>query len=84
MTSTYRRQDLHYALDGSYNSPSPDLVARTDGECLFYRGCLHAIQGEPESAKWWLAIVAIAGAIDAGLEAACFDPVCSARGHVVI
>jgi hypothetical protein len=69
----YRRLDLHEALEGNRRAPTPDLVSRTDGECLFYRGYLHSISGEPESAKSWLAVVAVADAIEAGLDAVYFD-----------
>jgi hypothetical protein len=60
-------------LAGTMESPSPDLVARTDGRCLLYRGRLHFVYSEPEGGKTWFCSVAAADCIDAGLDVAYFD-----------
>jgi hypothetical protein len=49
----------------SYDDP-PALMARTDGENLLYAGKRHWFQGEPESAKTFGALVAVADALRAG------------------
>lgn len=51
----------------------PDFLARSDGTSIGYRGQLHWIQGEPESGKSWLAILACVQAIAAGGRATYVD-----------
>jgi hypothetical protein len=43
--------DLTPILSGEYQPPEPTLLARTDGQCLFYPGKVHSLHGESESAK---------------------------------
>jgi hypothetical protein len=43
--------DLTPILSGEYQPLVPTLLARTDGQCLFYSGKVHSLHGESESAK---------------------------------
>lgn len=51
----------------------PTLGARIDEKCLFYAGKLHALNGEPESGKSWLAQHTTVQAVTAGLHVCYFD-----------
>ena len=51
----------------------PDFLARSDGRTIGYRGQLHWVQGEPESGKSWLAILACVQAIAEGGRATYVD-----------
>lgn len=57
--------DLADALAGK-DVPPPDLMARTDGVHLLYRGRVHWFQGESESCKSWGAVVAAEERLTAG------------------
>ena len=46
--------DLGPALRGEAIDARPTILARTDGACLAYPGKIHALYGEPESAKGWI------------------------------
>jgi hypothetical protein len=43
--------DLTAILSGEYQPLMPTLLARVDGQCLFYSGKVHSLHGESESAK---------------------------------
>lgn len=58
--------DLRALLDGDAAETRPTLLAREDGAHLLYAGKLHAVSGEPESCKGWLALHACGEAIAAG------------------
>lgn len=45
--------------------PEPDWGARTDGKKMFYSGQVNLIFGDPESGKTWVALDAVAGALNA-------------------
>ncbi|WP_428338793.1 AAA family ATPase [Mycobacterium sp.] len=47
-------------------STPPTILARSDGNCLFYRGKVHSVHGESESGKSWLAQCATAEVLLAG------------------
>jgi len=49
--------------------PPPTVLARQDQKCLIYKGEINAINGEPESGKSWIGLVACAQALDTDLEA---------------
>jgi hypothetical protein len=38
----------------------PEVLHRTDGFCLLYRGSFHSLAGEPSSGKSWVALIACA------------------------
>lgn len=71
--SSWDAVDLGPFLDGTYVPPAPTLLARSDGQPLFYRGLTHSVYGETESAKSWIALLAVAQAIRAGEHALWFD-----------
>ena len=51
----WERIDLFPWLQGPMPDDSPKLGVRTDGVRVLYPGRIHAINGEPESGKTWLA-----------------------------
>lgn len=57
--------DLEDALNGA-DIPPPNILTRTDGRSLLYRGRIHAFIGESESCKTWAALLAALEVIDAG------------------
>ena len=59
-STTWAAIDLAPILAGEHTEAAPTLLARTDGHCLIYERRVHAVQGEPESLKGWLAIEACA------------------------
>lgn len=67
--------------EGCHVEP-PTLCARADGICLFYPGKLHALNGEPESGKSWLAQHAAVQAITSGLHVCYLDFEDSAPGVI--
>lgn len=69
------RHDLSHLADGSPPPvvPPPTCVQRTDGNHLFYAGRVNGIFGDPESAKTWLAQLAVIEALAAGQRAAIID-----------
>ena len=73
-TSTWTPVDVAPILAGDGNlEPAPAMLARTDGIRLIYRAKVHAFNGEPESGKGWLALLAVAERLDAGERAAYID-----------
>jgi hypothetical protein len=58
--------DLAPILAGDAADEQPDILLGTDGVGLFYQGRLHAVYGEPEACKGWLALAATADSIRAG------------------
>lgn len=55
--TSWRPIDLTDALAGT-DLPPPELLRRTDGVPLLYRGKVHWFQGESETAKTWVADLA--------------------------
>lgn len=67
-------RDLNWILTGQApQTPEPTWVRRTDGTALFYAGLVNGVFGDPESAKTWLAQIAVVEALDAGQSAAMID-----------
>jgi KaiC/GvpD/RAD55 family RecA-like ATPase len=64
--SAWQPVDLKPILAGGEPDEQPDILHRTDGVGLFYRGRLHAGYGEPEAGKGWLALAAAVDCIRAG------------------
>ena len=50
-SSSWHEVDLSGYLDGTFQPPVADLLPRSDGVCLFYRGLTHSLHGESESGK---------------------------------
>lgn len=51
VAASWAAVDLGPFLDGSYHPPTPELLPRSDGVCLLYRGLTHSLHGESESGK---------------------------------
>jgi hypothetical protein len=64
--SGWQPVDLKPILAGGEPDEQPDILHRTDGVGLFYRGRLHAGYGEPEACKGWFALTAAVDCIRAG------------------
>lgn len=67
--STWNPVDLEEVLDRIDNGetgPEPEILARDDGRCLFYKRRVNSINGESESYKSWLALLACKQAMEAG------------------
>ncbi len=58
----------------------PKWLRRSDGLALLYPGRVHWLQGESESAKSWVALLAVAEAVEAGRRALVVDFEDDARG----
>jgi hypothetical protein len=52
---TWRPVDLGPILDGTRPRLTPTILTRTDGQGLWYPGRTHALVGESEAAKSWIA-----------------------------
>lgn len=59
MVSSWMPVDIGAVLEGELG-PSPVYGARTDGNCLFYAGRIHAILGPSEGGKTWAALAVVA------------------------
>lgn len=64
--STWTPLELAPILDGDLTPPQPTILARDDGRHLLYPGRVHTFQGESESLKTWLALIAVVQEITAG------------------
>lgn len=53
-------------LDGTYQPPQPTELLRTDGLGLLYPGRINLLFGESEVGKGWVALHAVAQALDRG------------------
>jgi hypothetical protein len=65
-TPSWARIDLAAYLDGTHVPQAPELLARTDGPSLLYRGRVHSLHGESESGKSWVALAEAATQLAAG------------------
>ena len=65
--TTWDPVDLGPWLRGEINQPQPSLgIHRSDGVQLIYPGREHAVLGETESGKTWLALACVAAELAAG------------------
>jgi hypothetical protein len=53
--------------------PEPTLLRRDDGHRLFYDGKVNVLFGDPECGKTWIALAAVAEALNDGKRAAMLD-----------
>lgn len=81
-TPTWGRMDLSEFLNGSYKPQVPELLRRSDGGFLLYRGRVHSFHGESESGKSWAALYAAAEAMLAGEHVVMID--FESDGHTVV
>lgn len=58
--SCWEPVDLLPILSGEHVQEQAEILHRSDGVGLLYRGRLHAVYGEPEACKGWLALTAAA------------------------
>ncbi len=72
-TSSWARIDLTPYLDGTHVPQAPELLQRTDGHCLLYRGRVHSLHGESESGKSWVALAEAATQLTAGAQVLMLD-----------
>lgn len=63
---SWRPVDLGPLLAGHGLEAGPNLLVRTDGVCLLYRGKVHAVNAEPESGKTFLALAVCVERIELG------------------
>lgn len=63
---TWASVDISAFARGEYAPPEADLLARSDGVCLFYPGATHSVHGESESGKSFVAQIAAAEQMIAG------------------
>lgn len=65
--------DLAVIWSGGYEAPKPTVCMRSDGEALFYRGRVNALNGESGGGKSWVALAACAQELAAGHHAVYVD-----------
>jgi len=58
---------------GLPDSPMPTILKRRDGHCLFYRGQVNWLFGDPECGKTWVALGAVAETLILGGRALFID-----------
>lgn len=66
METGWEPVDLALVLSEGYEPPRPDLLRRSDGAALLYRGRINALYGESGSGKSWIAMAACAQVIAEG------------------
>jgi hypothetical protein len=52
--------NLEVVMEGDATDLPPEILARSDGQALFYRCRVHMVVGEPETGKGWLVLRACA------------------------
>jgi hypothetical protein len=60
-------------LESDTTPPEPELLNRSDGPALLYRGHVHSLYGEPESGKTWIALHAVGDTVARGERVVYFD-----------
>lgn len=75
-------RSLTALLAGEDDEPPPDILRRSDGAALFYRGKVNGIIGESESGKTWLAVLAVVQILALGGTATYLDFEDTARGII--
>lgn len=75
-------QDFSDVIRGEYVRTVPEILPRSDGHKLFYRGKIHWLQGESESGKSWIALLAAKDDMLAGNDVLYLDYE-SDRGEVI-
>lgn len=71
--TSWQPVDLQAVLAGKHLDPPPAMLHRTDGVALLYAGGVHAVSGEPESGKTWVALLAAVELLAAGHNVAFVD-----------
>jgi hypothetical protein len=69
-----RYGDVAALLDGGIPPPpQPEILHRSDGHALIYRGKVNILYGDSESGKTWIALAALADVLHQGGSAAVVD-----------
>lgn len=71
--SSFDRIDLAEVVNGNYTQPVPDVLERSDGRHLLYRGAINGIHGDSGTGKGWVICHAIAQVIRTGEKAMLID-----------
>jgi KaiC/GvpD/RAD55 family RecA-like ATPase len=71
--SSFDRIDLGEVVNGNYTQPVPEVLERSDGRHLFYRGCINGIHGDSGTGKGWVICHAITQVILTGERAMLID-----------
>jgi len=71
--STWAPMDLSSVVSGGTTRPIATMLKRSDKAYLIYPGKLHWVQGEPESGKSWVTLIAAVQALADGLKVAYID-----------
>ena len=66
--------------DNIFDEPEPSILARSDGNCIFYAGKINALFGESESGKTWVALEAVRQELEKGNTVFYLDFEDSVRG----
>ena len=72
-TTSWQEVPLAATIEGDEPEDEPTMLVRDDGACLLYPGRIHALSGEPESGKTWLALHACAEQMDTGRHVVYID-----------
>jgi hypothetical protein len=62
--TTWEPLDLDAVLSGRIEAEKPTRLRREDGAALIYPGRLHTLVGEPSNGKTWVAVAAVAEALN--------------------
>lgn len=68
-----RMVDLAQIAAGGVTEPAPDILLRSDGQGLLYRGAINTLQGEPGAGKSFVALQAVVEVVAAGGNAFWLD-----------
>ena len=71
--SSWHPIDLREVLSGGLRRPQTTMLPRDDGVCLLYPGKTHAINGESESGKSWVAQIEVARLLREGQDVLYLD-----------
>lgn len=71
--NTWAPVDLTSILTGDLSTPVATCLHRRDGKHLLYPYAVHSVSGEPGSGKTWVALVAVAQALDDDQDALFID-----------
>ena len=77
-TSTWLPEFIN--SDNIFDEPEPSILARADGNRIFYAGKINALFGESESGKTWIALEAVRQELDKGNAVFYLDFEDSVRG----
>lgn len=73
IATSWRPKALADVLAGNLQRRQPELLCRTDGPALFYRGLSSMLFGASESAKSWIGLLVVVETVRAGETAVIVD-----------